>query len=166
MIDYVRLGLTFVSAIGSGLMGGVFFAFSVFVMKALSKLPPAQGIAAMQSINVVVLNPGFLLVFAGTAVACVVLAILACLRWSEPGAAWLLAGGVLYVAGNFLVTMAGNVPLNDALAAVDPQGAGAAARWADYLSRWMVWNHVRTLTGAAALAAFIVALCRRFAAGS
>jgi len=43
--------LTLVSALGCGLIAGVFFAFSAFVMKALARLPPAQGIAAMQSIN-------------------------------------------------------------------------------------------------------------------
>lgn len=51
---------TFLSALGCGLIAGFFFAFSAVVMKALGKLPPAQGIAAMQSINVVVINPWFL----------------------------------------------------------------------------------------------------------
>ncbi len=44
-------------ALGSALVAGVFFAFSTFVMKALGRLQPEQGIAAMQSINVTVLNP-------------------------------------------------------------------------------------------------------------
>jgi len=42
--------------LGSALVGGIFFAFSSFVMKALARVPSAEGIAAMQSINVVVLN--------------------------------------------------------------------------------------------------------------
>jgi uncharacterized membrane protein len=67
--------LTLISALGSGLMAGFFFAFSVSVMKALSRLPPAQGIAAMQSINVVVINPVFLIAFFGTAAACAAVAI-------------------------------------------------------------------------------------------
>lgn len=62
---------TFLSALGCGLVAGFFFAFSAVVMKALGKLPPAQGIAAMQSINVVVINPWFLTAFFGTALACV-----------------------------------------------------------------------------------------------
>jgi uncharacterized membrane protein len=57
--------LTFVAAVGSGLVAGIFFAFSNFVMKALARVPPAQGIAAMQSINVVVLNRWFFAVFFG-----------------------------------------------------------------------------------------------------
>ncbi len=51
MIDNLLFALTFVSALGCGLMAGVFFAFSAFVMHALARLPPAQGIAAMQSIG-------------------------------------------------------------------------------------------------------------------
>ncbi len=45
--------------LGSALVGGVFFAFSSFVMKALARVPSPEGIAAMQSINVVVINPSF-----------------------------------------------------------------------------------------------------------
>jgi uncharacterized membrane protein len=57
MIDHLLFALTLVAALGCGLMAGVFFAFSAFVMKALARLPLAQGIAAMQSINVAVINP-------------------------------------------------------------------------------------------------------------
>jgi len=58
-----------VSALGCGLIAGVFFAFSTFVMKALAGLPTAQGIAAMQSVNVAVLNGWFFSAFFGTAAA-------------------------------------------------------------------------------------------------
>jgi uncharacterized membrane protein len=58
-IDGLVFVLAFVSALGSSLVAGIFFAFSNFVMKALARVPPAQGIAAMQSINVVVLNRWF-----------------------------------------------------------------------------------------------------------
>jgi uncharacterized membrane protein len=47
-----------------------------------------------------------------------------------------------------------NVPLNDALAAVDPASAEGARLWAGYFTRWTAWNHVRyaaTLAGAASL---------------
>jgi uncharacterized membrane protein len=54
--------------LGSAVIGGVFFAFSSFVMKALARIPSSEGIAAMQSINVVVINPTFLSVFMGTTV--------------------------------------------------------------------------------------------------
>ena len=150
--------LPLVAALGCGLIAGVFFAFSSFVMRALGRLPPAEGMAAMQSINVVVLNPVFLGVFMGTAVSCLAAVVLALLRWREPGSAWLLAGGLLYLVGTFLVTIAFNVPRNDALAAVVPTAPEAARLWADYLVSWTAWNHVRTAAALAALASFLFAL--------
>ena len=103
--------LTFASAIGSGLVAGIFFAFSTFVMKALARLPSAQGIAAMQSINVVVLNPLFFAVFFGTAAICVVLAVRSLFLWQTTGAVYLLVGSLLYPVGTILVTIVFNVPL-------------------------------------------------------
>ena len=71
-------GLTLAAALGAGLVAGIFFAFSAFIMAALKRLPPEGGISAMQSINVAVLNPVFFLVFFGTAVAALILAIAHC----------------------------------------------------------------------------------------
>jgi len=160
MADGLLFTLTLFSALGCGLIAGVFFAFSAFVMEALARLPQPQGVAAMQSINVVVINPLFMAAFLGTAAACVVLAILSLFTWNKPGAAYLLAGSLLYVAGTFLVTMACNVPLNDALAVVKPDGAEGASVWAGYITRWTTWNHVRTGAALAAAASLTIALCR------
>lgn len=142
--------LKLLSALGCGLMAGVFFAFSTFVMNALEHLPPAQGISAMQRINVSVINPLFLTVFLGTAAACALLAGSSLLKLREPGAGYVLTGSVLYLAGTVLVTLACNVPRNDALAAVDPASLEGARLWAQYVVGWTAWNHVR---GAAALLA-------------
>lgn len=110
----------FLSALGSGLIAGLFFAFSAFVMTALSKLPSHQGMASMQSINIHVLNPLFLGVFMGTTLLSVILAVQSLLRWGEPGTALALTGSLFYLIGSFLVTAVVHVPLNDALAAVQP----------------------------------------------
>jgi uncharacterized membrane protein len=159
--DRVLLILKIVSALGCGLTAGVLFAFSSFVMNALARLPPAQGIAAMQSINVAVINPSFFGVFFGTAVLCLYLAGRSLLSWDQPGAPLVLAGSLLYILGTIVVTIAFNVPLNDALAAVKPESAEGATLWAAYLSRWTAWNHVRTLAALAAAALFVIALCQR-----
>lgn len=152
--------LTFVSALGTGLMAGLFFAFSVCVMQALQALPPAQGIAAMQSINVVIINRWFLTVFFGTALACLAAVATALVNWRDPRAAYWLAGGALYLVGTIVVTMLFNVPRNNALAAVAAGSAQGATLWADYLATWTRWNHVRTAASLAAMACFIVALTR------
>lgn len=154
MLDFA----VFLSALGCGLIAGAFFAFSTFVMKALGNLPPAQGIAAMQSINVVVINPWFLTMFLGTAVACVVEIIASVFRWHDPGVPYLVAGSLLYLVGTFAVTMLGNVPLNNALAVVEPAGAEGARLWSRYLTSWTAWNHVRTIAALAAAASLTIAL--------
>jgi uncharacterized membrane protein len=101
--------LTFLAALGSGVMAGLFFAFSAFIMTAFSRMPWAGGIAAMQSINVAILNPVFFTVFFGTPAACAVLAIAALVRWSEPGSLYLLAGSLLHLVGSLVVTIVFNV---------------------------------------------------------
>jgi len=159
MIDKMLFGLTLASALGCGLIGGAFFAFSSFVMKALGRLPPAQGIAAMQSINIVVINPWFMVPFLGTAAACVFLAVSSLRAWHSPGAAYLLAGSLLYLLGTLLVTFVFNIPRNNRLAVVDPASADGAKLWAGYLSSWTAWNHVRTVAALAAAVSFIIAFC-------
>ena len=146
--------LTLCAALGCGLMAGVFYAFSTFVMRALGLLQPAQGIEAMQAINRTVLNPWFLGVFVGTAGACLLLGVSALWIWPQSGGVYLLAGCLLYLIGTFLVTGAFNVPLNNALEGVAPTSQEGADLWTTYLAKWTFWNHVRTaaaLLGAAAL---------------
>lgn len=131
--------------VGSGLMAGVFFAFSTFVMKALAQLPAAQGVAAMQRINVVVLNPMFLGCFMGTAVLGLLAIGLAVFDWRGVASAWMVAAGLLYVLGCFGVTMAFNVPRNEGLARLDADAPEATGYWPRYVREWTFWNHVRTV---------------------
>jgi uncharacterized protein (TIGR02246 family) len=141
-------------------VAGIFFAFSSFVMKALARVPPPQGIAAMQSINIAMQNKWFFAVFFGTAACCLVLAVSSFFRWQKPGTGYLLVGSLLYLIGAIVVTIACNVPLNDALSVVDPSSADAGRVWTNYLKNWTAWNHVRTIAGLAASASFTVALLR------
>ena len=151
-------GATLIAALGAGVIAGVFFAFSSFVMRALAKLPPAQGIAAMQSINVVVINPAFLGTLFGTGALCLVLGAIALTDLAADGAAWRLAGALLYLLGCIGVTAFGNVPRNNRLAGLDPADAASAEIWALYVAEWTAWNHVRTVAALAAAACFILAL--------
>ncbi|CCV10941.1 DUF1772 domain-containing protein [Mesorhizobium sp. STM 4661] len=157
MIAKLLPTLIFAAAIGSGVVGGVFFAFSNFIMPALARLPAAGGIAAMNSINITVITPLFMTALFGTGLVCIIIAVGAVMGWSQPGSLWLLAGALIYLVGNPIVTMVFNVPLNNALAAVDPASANGATVWTTYLRDWVMWNHVRTITAIAALACFIFA---------
>jgi uncharacterized membrane protein len=144
--------VTLLLCLGAGLVGGVFFAFSTFVMKALAQLPAGQGVAAMQRINVVVLQPLFLGAFVGTALLAAAGVVLAALDWGAPTSVLLLAAGGLYLAGSFLVTVAFNVPRNERLAGLDPASPQTAEAWRVYLREWTRWNHVRTVASIASAA--------------
>ena len=138
-------------------VAGVFYAFSTFVMPALKRLPPAQGIVAMQSINRLAVTPGLMIALFGTAAACLGLIVWAAFSSSGRTAALVVAGGALYLVGTVGVTMAGNVPLNNRLDRVEPDAEGARV-WDEYLARWTAWNHVRAAAALVAAGALTVAL--------
>lgn len=157
-IHSLSFSLMLLATLGCGLVAGVFFAFSTFVMNALDRLPPSQGIAAMQSINITAINPLFMVAIFGTAAICIFLAISSFLKWSQPVTIYLLLGSLFYLIGTVLVTIIFNVPLNDTLAVVKPDSAEGANLWASYLTNWTFWNHVRTVSALTATALFSIAL--------
>jgi len=153
--------LLWFSAIGCGLLAGVYFAFSAFIMTSLGRIGPGSGIAAMNAINVDIVRSLFMPLFLGTSLSALLLAIFGALEWKEPGAIAMSAAGILYLLGMTIVTMVFNVPLNDALAAVAPASAEGVASRTRYLTEWTWWNHVRTVACTASFALFIVAIAQR-----
>ncbi|GAB1621295.1 DUF1772 domain-containing protein [Agarivorans albus] len=152
--------LIIAAAFGCGLVAGIFVAFSNFVMPALARLNTQQGLAAMQSINITVLNPGFLGLFMGTAILCLVVLV-----WQVFFAAtinlWLVAAGLCYLLGCFTVTAFANVPRNKALALISVDDALSEAQslqWQQYLAEWTYWNHWRSLASALAMLLFMLGL--------
>lgn len=134
--------LTILTALGSGLIGGLYFVFSAAIMKALGRLPAEQGIAAMQSINIVIINPVFLGAFFGTAIGGVMLIVAAVFDWNT-ASVWLIGGALIYIVPGFLLTFVFNVPLNNELAAVSSTDAASLEIWKRYLTDWTFWNHIR-----------------------
>jgi uncharacterized membrane protein len=145
------------AAIGSGTVGGVFFAFSTFIMKSLDRLPPGQSISAMQAINKAAPNGWFMTALFGTAAACVAVGIAAILRLGKPDAPYLLLGSAIYMV-MIILTISYHVPRNDLLAAVDPGKADAVRHWGAYMPGWTAWNHVRTISSIAAAALLSIGL--------
>ncbi|MBX5184741.1 DUF1772 domain-containing protein [Rhizobium sp. NZLR3b] len=146
------------AAIGSGLVAGIFFAFSTFIMTAFSRIPAEQGIAAMNSINVTIVRSPFMGLFVPTAILCIVITVLALIDWRGGASTLMLAGAALYLLASFLSTIIFNVPMNDALEKVSGSGPQAVELWAAYLRDWTWWNHVRTVASLLASVAFIRAL--------
>jgi uncharacterized membrane protein len=144
-VDTAYHVLLAVTAVGCGLVGGVFFAFSTFVMAALRRLPEAEGTRTMQAVNVTAVRPPLMVLLFGTALLCPVAA-----GWSfDTGdASLVLPAALVYLVGTVVVTAAANVPLNNRLADVEPGTPDAARTWSTYTVVWVRWNHVRTLAGA------------------
>ena len=130
---------------GAGVVTGLLFAFSNFVMSSLADLPNDKGMYAMQRINEDILNPIFLVFFTGTPVLCLLIIALAALEPAAGGRPLLLAGAIGYLAGPFGVTVLFNVPLNNKLAQAGVVEANDA--WPGYQQRWQRWNHIRTYIG-------------------
>ncbi|BBX05576.1 DUF1772 domain-containing protein [Mycolicibacterium aichiense] len=129
--------LATVAAIAAAVVGGVFYAFSTFVMRGLDRTEYPDAAAAMRGINAEAATNGpFLILFMGSALVAVVVGVAALTQWRHPGSGWLVVGAVLALVP-FVVTVAVNVPLNDRLAAGLP--------WQDYYRTWTLWNHVRTV---------------------
>jgi len=146
------------NAIGCGLMAGLYFAFSAFIMTALGRIPTEAGVAAMQSINRVILRSLFMPLFFGTTLVSAGLAVFAATIWGSPAATILLTASVTYVVGLFVVTMLFNVPLNNALDRLDTASSEAVPVWQRYLSRWTLWNHIRTIASTIACALYIASI--------
>ncbi|GAA3474660.1 anthrone oxygenase family protein [Nonomuraea roseola] len=144
----MTMALAVLSVLLLGAMAGLFFAFSTSVIPGLDAIEPERAVAAMRSANRKILNPLFLPAFLAANVAPLVTGVLLLTQGrSSAGIAFLVAGGV-YVVGAFVVTMAINVPMNNALEA----GTGPAERlWADYSPGWQRWNVIRGLASLLAL---------------
>lgn len=142
MSFYIFLLLN-VLAVSFAMIGGVFMAFSDFIMRALAQ--SSGGAEAMQAINRTVFRWVFMTLFIGLAPVSLGLALYGALAVDGAPGVLLLAAGTCYLLGCFGVTVVRNVPLNEALAKMAASDPQTQAFWLDtYVPRWTFWNTVRT----------------------
>ncbi len=150
-----RTAVLWLAFLASGWAAGFFWTYSFSVMPGLALAPPEAAMASMQGINAAVRNPFFAFVFFGALA-------LPLAAWAMdargPAGRRALAAGLVYAAGVFAVTFLIHVPMNEALAGLDP----VAAAWAGYAPGWTGWNHLRA--AAATLAMLMMADALRFSA--
>lgn len=150
-----------VAILAYAMIGGVFLAFSDFIMRSLSLARGAGGVEVMQAINRMVVRRVFIALFLGTAAVSGVIAVHAATSLSHPAGTPILLAGLVYLFGCFGVTVVFNVPLNEALARMDPSGEETRAYWTGtYLPRWTFWNTVRTLACGLSAALLLFGLSR------
>lgn len=144
MFDSITALLLTIAAIGAGLMAGVYFAFSGFIMRSLDRLDTTDAVDAMNAINDVIQRSWFMPLFFGTSLLYLLLAVLALFNWSDPNASLALIAGLTYVGGMFLCTVFFNVPLNNRLAKATEGSIDKVQLWSHYYKYWTRWNHLRT----------------------
>ena len=148
----VLLDVLLIAAIlGTGVVAGVFYAFSGFVTQGLDRLPPSDAARAMRQLNVTAVRPPLMLALFGTGLLAVAVVVIALFGALGAGTWWAVAASVVYIVGAIGVTAAANVPRNDRLAAAPAADEAAlAAAWSAFRPGWQAWNHVRTFTSALA----------------
>ncbi|MEP3421469.1 MAG: anthrone oxygenase family protein [Erythrobacter sp.] len=131
-------------ALWSAIIGGVFSAFSEFIMSALLKAEPASGIEAMQHINRDVIKTQFVAGILSIAVFSVLFAAYSFAAFDGAALVTLILASLVYVPSVFLMTMLGNVPMNNRLDSVDHTSAEAHSYWIEYGAKWTRLNHFRS----------------------
>jgi uncharacterized membrane protein len=126
------------------LVGGVFLAFSDFIMRSLAL--SGQGAGTMRVINREVFRWVFMALFLGLVPVSLGLAFVGYGALEGAARYWVVLAAIIYVAGCFGVTVLRNVPMNTALENLGDDTEASEAYWTDtYLPRWTFWNSVRTL---------------------
>ncbi len=147
--------LTQVSIIAYALLGGVFLAFSDFIMRSLARTSGAGGAEAMQIINREVFRWIFMVLFLGMAPVSLLIALFGGFSIGQASGTLMAAAGLVYLVGCFGVTIFFNVPMNEALAGMEVSVESTQGYWTEtYLPKWTFWNSVRTaacITSAALL---------------
>ncbi|MBD3666067.1 DUF1772 domain-containing protein [Sulfitobacter aestuariivivens] len=145
------------TGLASALVSGVFLSFSDFTMRSLRMADPAAGSQAMQILNREIFRSLFMVLLIGLVPVAAGIGIAVSIWTPVAGTALMLLGSVFYVFGVFGVTVLGNVPKNERLAAMPDGGVAAQAYWPDYVRTWVRWNHVRTLFSGLTAGCFVSA---------
>ncbi|HEV2128425.1 MAG TPA: anthrone oxygenase family protein [Thermomicrobiales bacterium] len=152
----------FTATVVTGLVAGIYLAFSIAVIPGLRVSGDATFIETMQNVNTKILNPAFLVIVFGSAVLPIIAAVLLIIDRDE-GARWWAAGGAMLALTAFVTTVNRNIPLSRALAAAGPvtEIADQRAVRQAFEERWVRWNHHRSLASSFALVALVAAIFGR-----
>lgn len=147
------------SILAYAVVGGVFLAFSDFIMRSLAHTGGTGGVEAMQVINREVFRWVFMTLFLGMAATSAFIVVYSVMNLAGGPGKLILLGALVYLIGCFAVTVFFNVPMNEALAGMELSAEATRDYWTDtYLPRWTMWNTVRTLACALAAAMMLFGL--------
>ena len=145
------------SIIAYGLLGGVFLAFSDFIMRSLANTGGTGGAEAMQVINREVFRWVFMTLFLGMGAVSVFIVVYSVMNLAGGPQFLILLGALVYLLGCFAVTVFFNVPMNEALARMELSDETIKTYWLNtYVPRWTMWNTVRTVACAVAAVLMLI----------
>jgi uncharacterized membrane protein len=157
-MDAVRTLSLIVATLTMGLASGAFVLFWHTIMPGLATTDDRTFVSAFQSVDKAIINPWFMISsFVG---ALLFTLIAAFTQFGRPAFLWIAIALVLYVIV-FVITIAVNVPLNDAIKAAglpDDPADLAAIRQAFDEAKWQAWNLVRVIASVIAFASLTWAL--------
>ncbi len=159
-LENLRAPILLAAALATGLQAGTYYTWASGVMPGLATTDDRTFVHAMQQMNIAIVNPVFIATFIGAPV----LGLLAVASSSSSARPWVIAGAALAVA-TVVITAAGNIPLNNTLAAapldqaLSSAGDLGAVRDA-FEASWVRLNIVRAVTSTASLAALVWAATR------
>lgn len=130
----------------TGLMGGIYLAFSAVIIKSLNDLPGLQAAQAMNSINDVIVNTVFMPIFFGTTLWYAGLIVWSFADWQEGTSTLIVCASAIYIVGMFFVTAFGNVPMNNQLKILSNKENLLVAYWSQYQRSWTQLNHIRSIS--------------------
>ncbi len=143
--------------LSGGIVAGIFFAFSDFIMKSLATIPPASGIEAMTSINRRVYRSIFIAGIWMVAILSAALIFAGFTQPKSPASYWLIGGGIIYILGVIAVSFIYNIPMNHKLEALGTTNKESDSYWKRYLSKWLLWNHARSASAIASSLCYLIA---------
>ncbi|MBL4583819.1 MAG: DUF1772 domain-containing protein [Pseudomonadales bacterium] len=150
--------LLVIATVGSGLVAGLFFIFSNCVMFALNEQPPKQAVLVMQSINEIILNRYFFVLFMGMPILCIAIFWVGSISNNLLPYGYSMMAAIIYIIGSFGITMRKNVPMNNQLKTIDVDDLSSLLYWQTYFVTWNRWNHIRFLSSLVASLLFAINL--------
>jgi uncharacterized membrane protein len=145
-----------ITTLSSGLIAGLFYAWSVSVTAGLGKIGDENYLKAFQSMNRAILRPAFFIFFFGLVI---LLPMLCYLYYKFPvssGFWYILSATILYLVGIMAVTIFGNVPLNNTLEVLNIESMTVEQMASYRLGFENKWNNLNTIRTICSSLSFIL----------
>ncbi len=157
ILETLRSPVLLTASLACGLQAGTYYTWASGVMPGLARVDDRTFVHAMQQMNIAIVNPVFMLTFMGAPL----LAAAAIATTDGSGRKWAIAGAAFALA-TVVITVAGNIPLNDAIDAAGPidKIADLGAVRVAFESDWVRLNIARAVTSTASLGCLVWAALR------